>query len=248
MASGGAHHQHFMNALEPHDAGLDAQDRVGAYRLGVLDDALEGQVAGGVEDIAVFPDFAATQALETAEQSSAEADRVSHVPEHEFQRLVTRVHQAIQLLPVATGGEPDLLGIVMSAVQGRSDGQELDIAFEMGQLVGDAGDADAAPLLGLAQHPLKRGMASLADDVGHLGDLAAEGALELGADAPDDPEGVDAVADDQFARPKAFELETIHFVAGQAGDDRALAGRDVRRGNQWRCVHSHALLLQPGES
>ena len=51
------------------------------------------------------------------------------------------------------------------------------------------------------------------DDLGDLRDFTAEGAFQSGADAADESQGVDAVADDQLSGTKSLKVQTVHFVA-----------------------------------
>ena len=69
------------------------------------DDALQGEVAGGVEDVAELLDLAAAEALQAAEQAAADPDRIGHVAEDELDRRVAGVELAVEFLPVAAGGE-----------------------------------------------------------------------------------------------------------------------------------------------
>ena len=61
MMRGGAEHQHLVRAAERGDAGLDADHCVGADRARLGGDAIQGEVAGGVENVAVFLDLAAAE-------------------------------------------------------------------------------------------------------------------------------------------------------------------------------------------
>ena len=67
------------------------------------------------------------------------------------------------------------------------DGEELDVAVEMPQFAGDAGDAGAAALLGLVDHPGVGLLPAFVDDAGDLGDFAAEGAFSPAPMPPTKP-------------------------------------------------------------
>ena len=45
-------------------------------------------------------------------------------------------------------------------------------------------------------------------------------ALQSGADAADEAQRIDAIADDQFAGAEPLEMQAIDFVARQSGHDR----------------------------
>ena len=94
-------------------AGFDADHGVGPDRAGLGDDPLQGEVAGGVEDVAELLDLAAAQALEPAEQAAADADRIGHVAEDELDRHVAGVELAVEFLAVAAGGKQTCCGRVL---------------------------------------------------------------------------------------------------------------------------------------
>src|SRR5215471_16696488 len=76
-------------------------------------------------------------------------------------------------------------------------------------------------------------MPPFANHARDLADLAAESSLQRGSQSTHNTQGIDAVANEQLARTEAFELETIHFIARQAGNDRAFGRRNRGRGNHW---------------
>ena len=90
----------------------------------------------------------------------------------------------------------------------------------MPQLTGHAGDAVSVEPLGLGDQPRLREMTAFADHFGDLGDLAAQNTLEASADAAEEAERADAVAQYQFAGRQAFELQAEDFVARKSGHDR----------------------------
>src|SRR5262249_1923815 len=76
-----ADHEHLLQAWERDDGGLDAHYRVRADRCRLVFDALEGEVPGGVENLAVFGDLATLQAAEHAREPTTDADGVGDVAE-----------------------------------------------------------------------------------------------------------------------------------------------------------------------
>ncbi len=204
VVRGGAHHHHFVYALKRQHAGFDADHRVGPHLLGLADNPLERQVSGVIEDVAVLLDLAAAQAFQAAQQAAADADRIGHVAEHEFERRVIGVELAIKLLPVAAGGKVEMFGSRLVAVDAGSDGEKLDVAAKTAQFAGHPGHAQSAALAGFGHHPLVRLFASLVDHAGDLRHFAAGHAAKAGPDGTQQPGRVDAIADDQFARPQAL--------------------------------------------
>ena len=98
----------------------------------------------------------------------------------------------------------------------------------MPQVAGHAGNAGPAALLGFVDHAGIGLLAAFVDDLGDLRDFAAEGAFQSGADAADEAERIDAVADHQFAGGEALEVQAIDFIAGEPGHDwhgESLLGR-----------------------
>jgi len=79
------------------------------------------------------------------------------------------------------------------------------------------------------EHPGVGLLPALVDDARDLGDFATECGLESGAQAADEAQRVDTVADDQLAGAKPLQMETIHLVARQPGHDwhgKSLPGED----------------------
>ena len=86
--------------------------------------------------------------LQLPHEPPGHADRIGDVAEDELDRREAGVELAVQLLPVGAGGELDRLAARRGpAVDGGRDGEELAVAVEGAQLVGDAGDPDAAVVI-----------------------------------------------------------------------------------------------------
>ena len=203
--------------------------RVGADRARLGGDAIQGEMAGGVENVAVFLDLAAAEALERAQDAAGDPDRIGDVVEHELLRRVAGIEQAEQVLTVAAGRERAELRAVGAAGDAGAHRQELDIALHAAQLAGDAGDGERAVLLRFVRHAPVGFHAAQADRLGDLGDLAAEQALQPGADAADEPDRLHAVADHDLAGAQALEPEAIDLVARESGHDRHGHLRSGRR-------------------
>src|SRR5271166_4996781 len=106
----------------------------------------------GVEDVAEFFDFAASQALQAAQQTAANADGIGHVAEDEFPGRIAGVHETVKLLSVAASGKEKLFRCLAFGVDAGSDGKELNIAMEGAEFAGYAGDARSAAMLGFFDH------------------------------------------------------------------------------------------------
>ena len=152
IVGGGAHHDHLVDALERHDLGLDADHGVGAGGTGFGRDPRQRQVPRRVEDVAELLDLAAAEALEAAQNPTANARGIGHVAEDELPRRIAGVQQAVEFLAVAAGGKEDLLGRVSGGMDAGGHREELDIAVERPQLAGYARDSRPAALLSLFQH------------------------------------------------------------------------------------------------
>ena len=224
MVAGRADHHHFVYALERQHTGLNADDAVGAVLGAVGDDALQGDVAGLVEDVGELFDLATAHGLQPAENAAGDAHGVGDIAEGEVPGGVAGVEHAVEFLGVVGGGE--FQGFLAGggprgrlAVDGAADGEELDVAVEVAEFGGDAADADAAILLGFGEHALERLGAAFVDDLGDLGDLAAHHVAQAGAEVAHEAHGVDRVAHDKVAGQKALKVEAVDFVAGQTSHD-----------------------------
>jgi hypothetical protein len=84
----------------------------------------------------------------------------------------------------------------------------------------------------LLLHPRDRSVPTLGDELSEVGDLAARKRLERRADAAEEPQRLNAVADGDFARTEPLERETEDLVPRHPRDEhRALlaALRAVRQ-------------------
>ena len=113
-------------------------------------------------------------------------------------------------------GPPRLLAAMMEV---GGDGEELGVAVEGAEIVGDAGDTDAAAVLRFGDHALEGFEAAFVDNFGDLRDFAAEEPATGGGEGAEHAHGEDGVSDDEFAGGVAFEVEAEDFVARQAGHD-----------------------------
>src|SRR4029079_12824855 len=139
----------------------------------LVGDAVQREVAGGVEDIAEFPNLAAGKALEEAKQAAGQSYRIRHIAHDEFAGRVAAIEEAIELLSVAAGGKGHS-GRAIRPMDARSEREELDVALHMAQLAGHAGDAVGTMFLRLGDEPRLGLVTAFADDAGDLGDFATE--------------------------------------------------------------------------
>ena len=72
-------------------------------------------------------------------------------------------------------------------MDGGGDGEELGVAVEGAQFVGDAGDPDAAAVLRLRDHAFVGFEAAFVDDLRDLRDLAAEESPPGGGERAEKP-------------------------------------------------------------
>ena len=79
-------------------------------------DALEGQMAGAVEDVGEFLDLAAGHGFERAEDAAGGADGIGDVAEDELDGREAGVELAVEFLPVGAGGEHGIAAGVLAAL------------------------------------------------------------------------------------------------------------------------------------
>ena len=105
MRGGGTGDIHFMKPGEVQHIGSHTHHRIGADRLGVRHQPLNGLMAGQIEYITEFFDLPAHQGFQGASKAANCAHRVGNVAEDKFLGDVARVHMAVKFLRVARTGK-----------------------------------------------------------------------------------------------------------------------------------------------
>src|SRR6266436_2393495 len=191
-----------MGAVPGQNGGANANDRVGFTFPGLVDDPVQGFVARGIEDVAVFFYFAAAERFECSGEAAAEAHGIGDIAESVLKRLIAGVDMTIEFLGVAGAGEKSAGRRVR--VNAGTDKEEFRTTAEISEFTSDSRNAGSAMLLRLAFHAEKCAGAALVNGFRDLGDFASHHVFEAGAKRAEKAHRLDAVADDQFARGKVF--------------------------------------------
>src|SRR5258708_1859209 len=139
-----------MGAVPGKDGGANADDGVGFTFPGLVDDPVKGFVARGIEDVAVFLDFAAAERSECSGETAAEAHGIGDVAKSMLKRLISRVDVTIEFLRMACAGEkPAGRRVRMNA---RTDKKKFRAAAEIPEFAGDSRNSGSAMLLRLSCH------------------------------------------------------------------------------------------------
>ena len=167
-----------------------------------------------VEHVAEFLDLAAHQGLEGAGDAAHRAHRIGDIAEHEFARLVARIHVAIQFLRVAGTGEARASACPLTP-DPTNRNSELPPRLRSSEVTPTTPCTPLAVRLG--PHARERRCAPLMDHPRDVRDFAADDAAKCGAHAAQESHRLDAVADDHSARRQSLEPHAVDFVPGQTG-------------------------------
>src|SRR5258707_6146154 len=85
-----------MGAVPRQDGGANADDGVGFTFPGLVDDPVQGFVARGIEDVAVFFYFAAAERSECPGEAAAEAHGIGDIAKSVLKRLIAGVQMTIK--------------------------------------------------------------------------------------------------------------------------------------------------------
>jgi len=191
-----------MGAMPGQNGGANADDGVGFTFASLIDEAVEGFMARGVEDVAVFFYFAAAERSECSGKAAAYAHGISDVAESVLKGLIAGVDMTIEFLSVAGAGE-EAAGrrVRMNA---RTDKKKFSAAAEVAEFASDSCNSGSAVLLGFTFHAEKCAGAAIVNSLRDLRDFSSHHIFEAGTERAEKTHRLNTVADNQFARRIVF--------------------------------------------